>query len=120
MAGAAAGVAAAYGFAAQPLTAHAEAPWQAEKGKGGDLTVRWLAGGGGMGGRLHRAWRQHDCCCRRRRLPRAAPLDQPPPSSALMSAILPLQPENRYERPAAAELWGGLPKEITVYQYEVG
>lgn len=44
-AGAAAGAAAAYSFAAQPVTAHAEAPWQAEKGKGGDLTVSALADG---------------------------------------------------------------------------
>lgn len=34
---AAAAAAATYGFAAQPLTAHAEAPWKAEKGKGGDI-----------------------------------------------------------------------------------
>ena len=36
---AAAAAAATYGFAAQPLTAHAEAPWKAEKGKGGDIAV---------------------------------------------------------------------------------
>ncbi|KAI7838862.1 hypothetical protein COHA_007363 [Chlorella ohadii] len=37
LAAAAAAAAAGYGFAAQPLTAHAEAPWKAEKGKGGDI-----------------------------------------------------------------------------------
>jgi len=40
LAAAAAAAAAGYGFAAQPLTAHAEAPWKAEKGKGGDIAVR--------------------------------------------------------------------------------
>lgn len=50
--------AASYGFAAQPLTAHAEAPWKPEKGKGGDVAVRGAVRVGSGGCCVAAGWRR--------------------------------------------------------------